>query len=739
LSFNFSPPFKSRFSLGLLTLLLLWIFWVLTEFFIYCPNAWLSFHLPTLETFSFSNFFKNLTEFLSIVLTSFWVLALMGWMGHRIHRILGIVRANRQMIFCLEMALGILFWVSFWLGLGLTRLWFGPVWLGAMILMSLWAIPDLFCAVQSFRKIKKPDLPLWFTALTVVYGFIVVIHALLPEIFYDTLNYFLGLPQFWLYQHGITDNAQQLYSGFFYGGSMFYMGGWMLAGTEGAKLLSTAVWVFNGILAYGWARELSGKKAAEVAAAAVLTFPLLYLNAWAVRVDGFFTFVALLFLYALTKAFENGLKKDCREWLVLSALFSGLAVTIKPTALVIIIAVILVLILRRGKDLKGEWVFTFCAFTLLGLLLVGPWLLKNWAFAGNPLFPYGTSWFGGRSLGVNGYNQLLHDNKRFLPMDQGFWSYVNLFWRLTMPGEGDDQMIGPLVLAFLPGLFLFKLKEPQKFILWVMVVSFVLGFSLSHMLRFSMPAFVLALILFSVVFVSESAPAGFQWGWKISIWIFAFFFLGSYAVISGQYYQGLDRWIGQESREGFLTRQMSNSYEPLVIWTDQHLPDARLLIAGDARGLYYPRFFYTNSAFDEPFLVRAAKREKDGEGILKELHESGITHVVINGLEGLRLSAEYYQYDLKPEEWAKLNTLVARGLKPLYWKNFQAVYAVKDALSDEKSPYLLNLFSFMSPYAYDFSEALKVGDKPKAKEALNYLLMLFPQETYWREQIQALR
>ena len=738
MSLNPSPSVKLRFYLGS-ALFFLWIIWVLTEFFIHCPNAWLSFHFPTVETLDFAKLFKALTEFSLIILMSLWVLALMGWMGHRTLRVLGAVRTSSSMALCLEMALGIFFWVLFWLGLGLTRLWFGPIWLGAMILTSLGAIPDLFHSVKNFRNIKKPDFPLWFIGLIVLYGFIAVIHALLPEIFYDTLNYFLGLPQFWFYQHGISDNTQQLYSGFFYGGSLFYMGGWVLAGTEGAKLLSVAVWAFCSILAYGWAQELSGKRAAVMAAAVVLTFPLLYLNAWAVRVDGLFTFVSLLFLYTLTKAFEDDLKNKRCEWLVLSALFAGLAVSVKPTALVVVVAVILVLIVRRERNLKGYWGFAVLVFTLLGLLLVGPWLLKNWIFAGNSFFPYGFFWMGGRSLAVNGYNHLLHDNRQFLPMDQGLWSYVNLPWRLTMPDMGDDQMIGPLVLAFLPGIFLFKLKEPQKFLLWVLVVSFVLGFSLSHMLRFSMPSFILALILFSVVYMSKEAPPMFQWGWKISVWIFAVFFLGFYALISGQYYQGWDRWTGQESREAFLSRQMSNSYEPLVIWTDQHLPvDARLLIAGDARGLYYPRSFYANSVFDEPFLVQAARQEKDAAGILKKLHQAGITHLVINGPEGLRLSADYGQYDLKPEEWAKLNGLVAQGLKPLYWKNFQAVYAVKDALSDEKSPYLLNLFSFLSPYAYDFSEALKADDKPKAKNALNHILAFFPRETYWREQLQQL-
>ncbi len=738
MSLNLFPSVKSRFSLGFV-LFFLWIIWVLTEFFLHCPNAWLSFSFLNIETPDFGKFFKALTGFLSIGLMSLWVLALMGWIGHRTLCVLGVVRTNLSMVFCIEMALGIFFWVLFWLGLGLTRLWFGPVWFGSMILASFLAVPDLFHMIHNFPKLKKPEFPLWFIVLIVIYGFVAVIHALLPEIFYDTLNYFLGLPQFWLYQHGISDNSQHLLSGYFYGGSLFYMGGWMLADTEGAKLLGASVWFFCGILAYGWAQELSGKKAAMLAATAVLTFPLLYLNAWAVRVDGLFTLAALLFLYALTKAFENTPENARREWLMLSALFAGLAVSIKPTAVVIIVAVVLVLIARRGQDLKGEWGFTILAFCSLGFLLVGPWLIKNWVFAGNPLFPYGHSCFGGRSLTMNGYDRLLYENRQFLPMDQGFWSYVTLFWRLTMPDLGDNQMIGPLVLAFLPGPFLFKLKESQKFLLWVIVVSFVLGFSFSHMLRFSMPSFILALILFSAVFLSKEAPWTLQWSWKISVWVFAVFFLGFYALISGQYYQGWNYWTGQESREAFLIRQISKSYEPLVNWTDQHLPaDARLLIVGDARGLYYPRSFYANSVFDEPFLVQAVRREKDVAGILKRLHENGITHIVINGSEGLRLSHEYRQYDLKPEEWTRLNLLVAQGLKPLYWKNFQAVYAVKEMLNKEKTPYLLNLFSFLSSYAYDFSEAFKAGDKPKAREALNHILAFFPKEIYWCEQLQQL-
>jgi hypothetical protein len=736
LSLNPSQFVKSKFGSWLFALFFLWIAIVLIEFFIHCPEVWWSLPLSPLKTADLSKFLKVLGEFLSTVLISVWFLALMGWTGHQILRVFGRVKAHQTMTFCLEMGLGIFFWILFWFGLGLTRLWFGPLWLGVMILMSLWAVPDLFQVIRNLGQMEKPRFPLWFVALILIYGLAALVHGLLPDVFYDSLNYFLGLPQFWIYQHGITDNAQQLLSGYFYGGSMFFMGGWMLADTEGAVLLSAAVWGLCGVLAYGWAEELSDKKTAVVAAAAVLTFPLLYLNGWAVRVDGLFAFVSLLFLYGLTKALTDN-SAARRRWLFLAALFAGLAVFIKPTAVVLIAAAFSVLIVRREKKMSGEWGFTFLVFSFWALLLVGPSFLKNWAFAGNPFFPYAYSWMGGRSLPLNGYHRLLWENQQSLPMDHGLWSWINLFWRLSMPGEGNNQIIGPLVLAFLPGLFLFKLKETQKFLVWVTVVSFVLGFALSHMLRFSMPSFLSAFILFSVVFLAKETPAVIQWSWKISVWVFAVFFLGAYAVISTQYYPGWDRWTGQERREAYLNQTISNSYEPLVLWVDKNLStDARLLIVGDARGLYYPRFFYANSVFDEPFLVKAARQEKDSAGILKQLHQWGITHVVINGLEGLRLSADYRQYEMTPAEWAKLNDLVNRGLKPLYWKNFQVVYEVKDKLNEEKQPYVLNLFSFLPPTAYDFSQAVQTGDKAKAHAALLEQIKFFPQEQYWRAQLK---
>ncbi|HEY5037489.1 MAG TPA: glycosyltransferase family 39 protein, partial [bacterium] len=326
-----------------------------------------------------------------------------------------------------------------------------------------------------------------------------LLHSLLPETFYDSLNYFLGIPSFWLWHHGICDYPTHLLSGYFHGGSLFFLNAFVLAGTEGAKVLGVLVLLWIALACYGWARELAGSKAGMVAATAVLIFPLLYLNSWAVRVDGLLTFALLLFFYALEKGVS--VKKGGRNWIVVAGIFAGLALTIKPTAVVAIGAAFLALLWRDGFGIlrKKGWV----VFTGILVLEVGPWLLKNACFTGNAFFPYAISLMGGRQFPAWSYERLLHENQQFLPMDHGLLSILTLPWRFSIPGAGDDQFIGPLLLAFLPLFFLLRFKNPSlKFLGRTLFLSFLLGLTLSHMLRFSIPAFVLAFLVLSAALTS---------------------------------------------------------------------------------------------------------------------------------------------------------------------------------------------------------------------------------------------
>ena len=336
-----------------------------------------------------------------------------------------------------------------------------------------------------------------------------------------------------------------------------------------------------------------------------------------------------------------------------------------------------------------------------------------------------------------GAERLWHENTQFLPMGEGLRSYATLPWRLTMPGSGDGQFIGPLVLAFGPAaLILAPGGKRLDLLARTALLSLALGLGLSHMLRFSLPAFVMVLMVLSVVLTSDRNR---PWGkfWSAALALSAAFCFASFTGVSAKYYDGSGVWTGRETREAYLDRKLQEGYSGMSRWIGLNLPgDARVLLVGDSRGVYYDRQFVANSVFDEPFLAGAARKERDAAGILRRVREAGITHLAVNIPEGLRNSKEYGQYALTQAQWAVLNEFVSRGIEPLYWKDYLAVYEVRKSLREGKDPGVqrpVNPFSFFTPEAYDFFRDFQAGDRAAAERDLDRDLELFPGEPYWWE------
>ncbi len=628
--------------------------------------------------------------------------------------------------FCLEIGFGIFLLNLIWMGLGLVRLWVEPLWLVGFVLLTLLFLKDLLkLPDQGFALSRPRGLPIWLVLICSFYIGFLLLHSLLPETFYDSLNYFLGMPSFWLWNHGICDYPTHLLSGYFHGGSLFFLNGFVLAGTEGAKVLAALVLFGITLFCYGWAKELGSPRAGVVAGTAVLTFPLLYLNAWAVRVDGLLTFVLLLFFFSVEKGSSS--KQGGDRWIAAAGIFAGLALTIKPTAVVAIGAALTALLWRDGfKVLKQK---SWMVFAGVLAFEVGPWFLKNACFTGNAFFPYAISWMGGRQFPAWSYQRLLHENQQFLPMDHGILSILNLPWRLTIPGAGDDQFIGPLLLAFLPFFLILRFKDPGlKFLGRTLLLSFVFGLYLSHMLRFSMPAFVMSFLILSVAFESFK-EAGWRILWVGTVIAGAFFCFPQYSSLSVTQYDGWGIWSGSETRQEYLDRKMGPGYF-MTQWCNENLPqNARLLVVGDAQVLYIQRPTYANSVFDEQFFAAAAREEKDPAGILLRLKKLGITHVKFDLTMGWNNAGEYHQYDLDKDQWRKIYDFVQKGLVPIIDSPEVRLYKVRDALSEKESR-IPNPFHFFPPQAADLLKDYSDGNDAKAKAEKYQLLGFFPRDDY---------
>jgi hypothetical protein len=77
-------------------------------------------------------------------------------------------------------------------------------------------------------------------------------------------------------------------------------------------------------------------------------------------------------------------------------------------------------------------------------------------------------------------------------------------------------------------------------------------------------------------------------------------------------------------------------------WVRDHQPPgAKVLVFGDARGFYLERGYVASTVFNADPLVQWANASADGEALKTKIRDAGITHVVVNRAEVLRLQKTY--------------------------------------------------------------------------------------------------
>jgi 4-amino-4-deoxy-L-arabinose transferase-like glycosyltransferase len=139
---------------------------------------------------------------------------------------------------------------------------------------------------------------------------------------------------------------------------------------------------------FGWARELRMSRPwSLIAVAMIATVPTAYHVAANEYVDVALALFITLALYAVSRWWDD----PGSGWLVYIAVFLGAALSIKFTALVVIAAVALVILLRARKEtgpgLRKVLIGGFGALVLAGAI-ASPWYVRTWKETGSPIFPF---------------------------------------------------------------------------------------------------------------------------------------------------------------------------------------------------------------------------------------------------------------------------------------------------------------------------------------------------------------
>lgn len=303
---------------------------------------------------------------------------------------------------------------------------------------ALWL--SLISFLRSFKE-NQNGLPRWLPYIVLLGSALGFGFALLPPAEgFDGLFYHLALPERLLADGKILPYAvpQFWFPGLMEGNFIWALG---LGSERTAQLLHWAFSILTIGLVWEWSRNAFNHKSAWWALALLISMPsLAWLSAWAYN-DFALVFYELACLYALWKLGET--KQNA--WLVTSASFAGLAMSLKYTSVILPIFCVALLFFSAGAF--SARLRSILVFSIVSIGVASPWYIRNWLIMENPVYPFvflGRAWdvfqaaaYAGKGSGI-GWNLqeilLLPFNITLGHRDQNFF----------------DGRLGPLFLLFLP-------------------------------------------------------------------------------------------------------------------------------------------------------------------------------------------------------------------------------------------------------------------------------------------------
>jgi 4-amino-4-deoxy-L-arabinose transferase-like glycosyltransferase len=638
-----------------------------------------------------------------------WVgtLVLAFWLGGIIRRFIPPMRGGAFTALRIGLGLGVIGLLV--LALGMAHAYY-PLMAWALLL------PGMLLGARGFlQQVRRwrPRLPqsgfdrflASFVALFIGLAFL---RALAPPTAWDALVYHLTGPKLYIEAHALVHNLDLPYLGFPAWGSMLFTWGMLLAGSAAAKLLHFSFMLLTLWITADMARRFAPGRAWLSVALLAAVPSLMMIAGWA-YVEWMTMFAAVGAFWCLFHAYfarvergpgdpeanpaladasasEPNLARAERGAVALSGILAGLGFSAKYTLVGLVAGLALLAFLRRRawKDL-----FTFgAAFCLIA----APYLLKNWALTGNPLYPFffpGIYWDAHRQFWYSRPGTGLSMGQVLLaPWEATVWGVEGGAYE-GHPSYGAS--IGPLLLILLPlaGLYLRRARQGAAAVLTKMLILCgIVALQWAVMLAFSALLVQSRLLFVIFPFLGLLAALGLEGlgefsgpQFRADFVLRAFIVLslsltalgGALSFIAGS---PLPAILGLQSRDDYLLARLGGYY--LAMEGVNDLPDgSRITFLWEPRSYYCPE-----SVICEPdaLLDRWWHLRQHGlrpESIAAAWRDAGTTHVLVNwsGADAVREAG----FDpLDSSDWAALGRLVDDELVEVAdWAGGYSLYQLK--------------------------------------------------------------
>ncbi|MGE3465758.1 MAG: hypothetical protein AB7J13_02400 [Pyrinomonadaceae bacterium] len=438
--------------------------------------------------------------------------------------------------FLQKIAVGSIITSLIWFFLGLAGLYSTMV---AIILTTLCVIEGGLGLIQKNNANVERQASEKVTGLTKVLVLIIAIPVLLafiaslaPPIAKDTLLYHLSVPKAFIAQGGNAFVEGNIASYLALGTEMHSVWAMLLGGLVSARAAEAAagatVFLFFPLLlmaVYGWARQWASRVWSLVAVGMVATIPTAFHVASSGYIDLSLALYVVLAVYSISRwwrTLETGP-------LILAAVFLGGALAVKLTAVFVVAALALVVLLKaRRAENAGKTAIAGFAALILAAAIASPWYLRTWAATGSPVFPFYMSIWKGAAEGwdVERSNLFQGMNSQYGGAAANPSNYLMAPARVSLAAQPEnpelyDGVLGAAFLIGLPLLIWAIWRRKVSAEIWIAAgvagVVYLFWLFSSPQLRYLLPIVPLFAVGIAAAGESISSDGGVRKAWKYSL------------------------------------------------------------------------------------------------------------------------------------------------------------------------------------------------------------------------------
>jgi hypothetical protein len=224
-----------------------------------------------------------------------------------------------------------------------------------------------------------------------------------------------------------------------------------------------------------------------------------------------------------------------------------------------------------------------------------------------------------------------------------------------------------------------KTKPAVWILLFYFIMYFILWRSQTNVWRYLLPALAVFCLVIGNLLYDKKLNRINQVLLKI---VFLGIILGNLAVIC-MAFERVDPvpiMIGKETKESYLGHShLYYQYPvyPVIAYINATLsPGSKILFVGDSRGYYCQRDYIANSAFDVPTFQKYFKAAKDADELARNLRRDGITHILYNEGELMRLQNGYTIFDFQPRDIKLLQDFWQKHSRSVFYKKGVGLYEI---------------------------------------------------------------